>query len=49
MFQEKDHWFNGMFPSEEKLKKIDLSKCPENIPLIDLLKETHEALYKPKK
>lgn len=48
MFKEVDHWFQGAFPTEDKIKKIDLSKCPENIPLVDLLKETHTELYKPK-
>lgn len=48
MFQENDHWFAGAFPTPDKLAKIDLSKCPEGVPVIDLLKETHEALYKPK-
>ena len=48
MFQEKGHWFPGNFPTEENLKKIDLSRCPKNFPLIDLIKETHKALYRPK-
>lgn len=48
MFQEKDHWFPGNFPTEENLKRVDLSQCPPNIPLIDLIKETHEGLYRPK-
>ncbi len=46
MFLENDHWFQGAFPTEDKLDKVDLSKCPPNIPIIDLLRETHEALYK---
>jgi hypothetical protein len=49
MFQEKGHWFPGNFPTEENLKKIDLSRCPANIPIVDLIKETHEGLYRPKK
>jgi len=49
MFQEKDHWFPGNFPTEDNLKKVDLSRCPPHIPLIDLIKETHEGLYRPKK
>jgi uncharacterized protein len=48
MFQEKDHWFPGNFPTEENLKKVDLSRCPANIPLVDLIQETHEGLYRPK-
>ena len=48
MFQEKGHWFPGTYPTTENLNKIDLTRCPDNIPLTDLIKETHEALYKPK-
>jgi hypothetical protein len=48
MFQQKDHWFPGDFPTEESLRKIDLSRCPANFPLVDLIRETHEALYRGK-
>lgn len=48
MFQEKDHWFPGNFPTEENLKKIDLTRCPQEIPLVELIRETHEGLYRPK-
>ncbi len=48
MFQEKDHWFPGNFPTEENLKKIDLTRCPADIPLVDLIRETHEGLYRSK-
>ena len=48
MFQEKDHWFPGNFPTEENLKRIDLSRCPANIPLVNLIQETHEGLFRPK-
>ncbi|MBA4407920.1 MAG: aldo/keto reductase [Odoribacter sp.] len=49
MFQEKGHWFPGNFPTKENLKKVDLSLCPAEVPLIDLIRETHEGLYRPKK
>jgi len=48
MFQEKDHWFPGNFPTEENLKRIDLSRCPVDVPLIDLIIETHEGLFRAK-
>ena len=48
MFQEKGHWFPGNFPTEENLKKVDLSRCPTLILRIDLIRETHEGLYRPK-
>jgi len=49
MFQEKDHWFPGSFPTEENLRKIDLSHCPPEIPIVELIKETHQELFRPKK
>ena len=49
MFQEKGHWFPGNFPTEENLKKIDLTRCPFDIPLVDLIRETHAGLYREKK
>jgi len=48
MFQEKDHWFPGVFPTPENMKKIDTSRCPAHIPIVDLIKETHRELYRPK-
>lgn len=48
MFQEKGHFFPGSFPTEENLTKIDLSRCPADIPLVDLIRETHEGLYRQK-
>jgi predicted aldo/keto reductase-like oxidoreductase len=48
MFQDKGHWFPGSFPTKENMAKIDLSKCPENIPLKELIWETHQTFYKPK-
>jgi len=49
MFEEKGHWFPGTYPNDENLKKIDLSRLPANIPLLELIRETHDALYQPKK
>lgn len=49
MFVEGDTWFPGAFPTEEKLAQIDMSRCPAGIPVKEMLRETHEALYKPKK
>jgi uncharacterized protein len=48
MFQEKGHFFPGNFPTEENVKKIDLSNCPPSIPLTDLIRETHDGLYRKK-
>jgi predicted aldo/keto reductase-like oxidoreductase len=49
MFKIDDDWFPGAFPTEENLKKIDLSRSPNGIPVLDLLRETHRELYKQKK
>jgi hypothetical protein len=49
MFQEKGHWFPGQFPTKHNVKKIDLSRCPAEIPLVKLIWETHRELYRPKK
>jgi hypothetical protein len=48
MFQEKDHWFPGNFPTKENLQNINLTNCPPNIPLVELIEETHEGLYRTK-
>ena len=49
MLQEKGHWFPGNFPNSSNLKKVDLSQCPPTVPLIDLINETHQELFRPKK
>ena len=43
------HWFPGEFPTEENLRKIDMSKVPDSIPLKDLIRETHQELFREKK
>ena len=48
MMQPNDHWYGGKFPTEENLAKIDMGKCPNGIPLKEMLRETHQALYKQK-
>lgn len=49
MFKENDHWYGGAFPTEDKLAKIDMTKCPKGFPLKEIIRETHEVLYRPKK
>ena len=48
MFQEKGHWFPGSFPNEENLARVDLTRCPDDVPLLDLIRQTHEGLYRAK-
>jgi hypothetical protein len=47
MMRENDHWYQGVFPTPEALKKIDMSKCPPGIPLIEMIEETHQVLFRP--
>lgn len=49
MFEEKGHWFPGFYATDENIAKIDTSKCPSNIPIVELIRQTHNELYKPKK
>lgn len=47
IFQQKGHWFPGVFAFNSNINKVDFSRVPENIPLKKLLAETHKALYVP--
>lgn len=46
VFQEKSHWFPGLLPTTQNIAKIDTSKIPSNIPLKEMLAETHKELHK---
>jgi predicted aldo/keto reductase-like oxidoreductase len=48
MFQPNSEWFWGDFASDDNLEKIDRSRIPHGIPLIEMLRETHRELYAPK-
>ncbi|NOR74060.1 MAG: aldo/keto reductase, partial [Draconibacterium sp.] len=45
LFQQKDHWFPGLLATNENIKNIDFSKAPKNLPLKEMLEETHKALF----
>ena len=47
IFEQKSHWFPGVFPTRENIAKIDCTKVPSNLPLKEMLAETHRALYVP--
>ncbi len=47
IFENKGHWFPGVKAFESNVEKVDCSKVPANIPLKDLLLETHRELYTP--
>lgn len=49
MFSPGSDWFGGEFATAENLAKLDQSRVPPGIPLKEMLAETHEALYVPKK
>jgi hypothetical protein len=44
---ENSHWLPGGFAVNSKIQNIDYSKVPDNIPLKEMLKETHKALHEP--
>jgi predicted aldo/keto reductase-like oxidoreductase len=48
MFQPNSEWFWGEFATDERLAQIDRSRIPEGVPLIEMLRETHRELFKPK-
>lgn len=47
IFENKGHWFPGVYAFEQNLSQIDYSKVPESIPLKKLLQETHNELFVP--
>lgn len=45
VFLQKSHWFPGLLPTNDNLGKINTSKIPANIPLKEMLTETHKELH----
>jgi predicted aldo/keto reductase-like oxidoreductase len=48
MFQPDSEWFQGEFASDENLARVDLSRLPANVPVVEMLRETHRELFVPK-
>jgi predicted aldo/keto reductase-like oxidoreductase len=48
MFQPDSEWFQGEFATDENLARIDRSRLPANVPVIEMLRETHQELFVPK-
>ncbi len=48
MFEQDGTWFPGAFATEDRLKLIDTSKIPSEIPLLEMLAEFHDRFYLPK-
>ncbi len=46
-FEDKGHWFPGKKAFKDKVKEIDCSKVPADIPLKKLLTEAHKEFYTP--
>lgn len=44
---DNSHWLPGGYAFNSRLNTVDYSKVPENIPLKQLLAETHRKLYTP--
>jgi predicted aldo/keto reductase-like oxidoreductase len=49
MFNPTSEWFWGEFATEENLEKVDRSRFPKGIPVIEMLRETHRELHAPPK
>ena len=47
IFGENSHWLPGAFAFDSNINKIDFSKVPGNVPLKEMLKETHREFYAP--
>lgn len=48
IFENKGHWFPGVMAFKKHVKNVDTSKVPKEIPLKEMLLETHKELYTPK-
>lgn len=49
MFEPGSEWFWGELATEENLAKVDRTRIPEGVPVLEMLRETHRELYVPKK
>jgi uncharacterized protein len=49
MLEPGDEWYWGEFASDENIAKIDMSRVPKDVPLAEMLRETHRELYVSKK
>ncbi|WP_206082074.1 aldo/keto reductase [Maribellus sediminis] len=47
IFEQKSHWFPGLLPTSENIAQIDSSRIPPNIPVKEMLAETHKELFVP--
>jgi hypothetical protein len=47
MAEPGSEWYWGEFATDERLERVDMSRVPEGIPLKEMLRETHRALFVP--
>jgi predicted aldo/keto reductase-like oxidoreductase len=45
MFQPDSEWFWGAFATDENLARVDHSRLPAGVPVIEMLRETHRELF----
>ncbi len=45
VFTKNGHWLPGEHPSSNNLEEVDMTKVPSNIPLKEMLAETHKELH----
>ncbi len=48
MAEPGDEWYWGEFATDANIEKIDMSRVPKNVPLKEMLRETHRELYQSK-
>jgi len=48
MFTPDSEWFWGKLATEENLEKVDRSRIPPGVPVIEMLREAHQELFVPK-
>jgi len=48
MFTPDSEWFWGNLATEENLERVDRSRIPPGIPVIEMLREAHQELFVPK-
>uniref|UniRef100_UPI00321646C4 aldo/keto reductase n=1 Tax=uncultured Draconibacterium sp. TaxID=1573823 RepID=UPI00321646C4 len=47
IFEQKGHWFPGVYAFDSNIAKIDSTKIPKEIPLKKMLAEAHKEFYVP--
>lgn len=48
MFSPGSEWFWGEFATEDNLARVDSSRFPPGVPVVEMLREAHRELHEPK-